>query len=448
MPSAAVSSQAVCASASKGYSILGGQLVKCDPLCVSCQSYLPSVCTACYPGYLLSHGSCSRCLDPNALTCSLFNASYSLTCTEGYTATFWVNVNATGGMCLACGQYCKKCDVGGPGGCDSNGCEEGTVQLVGTANCSLCFGGCARCSGSNPNLCLECGVSRYLSAGGCLPCQVGCVKCTSGSSCLGCGQGYLLANSSCFKLGANCVGINASSGLCTECFGGYVLNASTAMCEADLSCNSTGSCTICPEGYYLGGTSCFQCQVGANCVSCGSYNATLCTSCGGGYYLDSSSNCQNCPANCLSCGNSYFCTQAAQGYYIAYQFSPGVRLLQGISTFVGVVAQCDPTCATCAFYAHYCLTCTSGFTLLGSTCRSNDYLHVSLLLGQAAKGDSIFGDGADPNLQVFNSLKDYNRLGNALDMVVPGKLKDGRPWNRRFHFISISAGSVRVVMLV
>lgn len=76
----------VCVTTLSGYSLVGGNIIKCDSSCLSCNGPSSSDCLSCYCGSALSGGSCVNCTDPNAITCSSNDASFSLTCIKGYTA--------------------------------------------------------------------------------------------------------------------------------------------------------------------------------------------------------------------------------------------------------------------------------------------------------------------------------------------------------------------------
>jgi proprotein convertase subtilisin/kexin type 5 len=181
----------ICTTASSGYSIVGGIVLKCHPSCLTCASYLNTICTSCYPGSVLKSGTCVACGDSNALTCSSLDINYALTCKVGYTAGAYSASSVTGGTCRACSLYCTSCLVNGPGNCDSNGCIKGTVQVSGSTNCTKCFNGCVTCLASNPNSCLDCGNQRYLtSTSSCASCPTGCRTCTSATVCQSCIVGY------------------------------------------------------------------------------------------------------------------------------------------------------------------------------------------------------------------------------------------------------------------
>lgn len=139
----------------------------------------------------------------------------------------------------------------------------GSVQLLGTTNCSICFNGCVTCSNSDPNNCLDCGNRRYSSGGDCLKCPTGCTTCTSSTSCQNCDLGYWLVGTSCNAIPANCAGLDSNTGLCTGCFQAYKLTADSKGCDIDLSCNSTAAgCETCPNSYFLFNAKCYTCNVG------------------------------------------------------------------------------------------------------------------------------------------------------------------------------------------
>ena len=139
-----------------GYSIVNGQVAKCQSPCMTCTAYDPALCTSCFSRYVNVRGSCLSCTDPYALTCSPQDLSFSYSCQRGYVAGYY-SINSTyGGQCLPCAAYCRFCFKAGPGKCDPQGCYSGSVQLTGTTNCSKCFKGCSECNSNNPTECLSC----------------------------------------------------------------------------------------------------------------------------------------------------------------------------------------------------------------------------------------------------------------------------------------------------
>ena len=118
-----------------------------------------SSCASCFNGSVLVGGSCLTCLDTHAIACLSTNLNYSISCAPKYSAAR-SNISA-GGYCLPCADNCLKCDVNGPGNCDSSQCVLGYVQITGTLNCTACFYSCPLCDSTNPNTCLDCGKHRY-----------------------------------------------------------------------------------------------------------------------------------------------------------------------------------------------------------------------------------------------------------------------------------------------
>lgn len=384
------------------------------------------------------------CGDSNALTCSRININYALTCKDGYTGGhFSSSAVTTGGTCQACASFCKTCQFTGPGNCDSTGCIKGTVQITGTSNCTKCFQGCVTCSASDPNSCTSCGNRRYLTTSStCESCPTGCKTCTSATLCQSCLKGYFYSstNNSCTTLPAFCVSIS-TAGVCDKCFAGYALNTGTNTCVADTSCNATSSCTICPQGYTLASGVCSVCTLGSNCLACSSTSSSTCIKCNTGYYLDSANACQTCTANCAACDSSTFCTTAATGYYV---------VLSPSDSYTGVVAQCYSTCATCVDQSEFCLSCIAGYTLVGTTCRQNFYLVISLILGPGAT-NSIFGSGDATNLQASKTIRNIGRFGQHFFGIIPSSFKraaSSEPWDNTCQLNSMKAGSVAVNMNV
>lgn len=144
-----------CTTADTGYSLVGGVLSVCNTNCKTCSGPTSSDCTSCDAGLALGGGQCTNCSDPNALSCLATNAAWSVLCVQGFSAAYYLlNGTATGGgFCYTCSLYCSKCDQGGPDTCDDGECFVGYVKVVGTSNCTACFGGCPKCSTSDLNFC-------------------------------------------------------------------------------------------------------------------------------------------------------------------------------------------------------------------------------------------------------------------------------------------------------
>lgn len=206
----------VCLTARTGYTLFGGTVVKCNSICATCAPTQPALCTSCYPEYVLTAGTCVACTDPQALTCAAINVAYSLSCKPGFTSTFNPATGATG-VCTACSAYCFHCEATGPGQCDEGQCAPGSVQLIGTTNCTQCFDGCVACDSANLNNCLDCGFRRFVdpTTTTCTRCATGCKNCSNtATNCQVCDIGYFLVNgTTCLLIPANCFGLTAA-GLC------------------------------------------------------------------------------------------------------------------------------------------------------------------------------------------------------------------------------------------
>jgi len=158
------SSPITCITAQVGYALISGMVSQCsNSNCMTC-SPGTSVCTSCYNSYNLVSGSCIQCLDPNAISCLSTSLNYSTSCIPKYSAA--TSSTSVGGYCLPCAANCLKCDINGPGNCDTRQCTLGFVQLTGTLNCAACFSSCPVCDSNNPSLCLDCGSFRYSSSSG------------------------------------------------------------------------------------------------------------------------------------------------------------------------------------------------------------------------------------------------------------------------------------------
>ena len=155
------------------------------------------------------------------------------------------------------------CTVNGPGLCDFDGCRSGTVQLVGTSNCTYCFRGCSICDHNYPAICHSCGVKTYKdSSNNCVSCLPECLTCRDALSCDSCSPSYQLINSRCYTLVPYCTKRSIAV-TCEECFQGYTLDGKKQNCLSDLSCSSNSTCTACPSGFRLSSGSCHVCP--SNC---------------------------------------------------------------------------------------------------------------------------------------------------------------------------------------
>jgi hypothetical protein len=104
---------------------------------------------------------------------------------------------------------------------------------------------------------------------------------------------------------ANC-DICTDATTCTDCKTGYYLD------EAGLIPDVTITCTVCP-------VNCEACDDATTCTECatGYVNGadTLCEDCDpAGYYEDDNGDCTECPDNCTACDDDTTCTECATGF--------------------------------------------------------------------------------------------------------------------------------------
>ena len=355
----------VCNIVTAGYSLVQGKIIRCDPSCRTC-SNSPTLCLSCFPGTSLNGGSCVECTDQYATSCSSTDATFSLSCKSGYTASLNTSVTPSTSTCTACGANCNKCDINGAGNCDPGQCQTGYVQQIWFTNCTACFNGCPKCDPNNLMTCLSCGTSRYLdSTGQCQPCLTGCRSCTSASSCAICFPGFVLLNSTCI-LGPAWPCVSGTSAVCTKCVNSFVLTNGTCVYNSD--CNATATCTTCVFGYYLSTSlsssqgSCLACPTIANCLSCDRSDSSKCFICKDGYYIGANNTCTACSSGCAKCSGSLSCSKAEDGHYL---------LFGADGAYNGQTGTCNSPCLTCTSTPDFCLSCVADYFLNGSACFSN-----------------------------------------------------------------------------
>ena len=155
----------------------------CTPSCASCNSL---GCIACHQGYQLTTSfTCSLpCASPCA-TCSTKDPTSCLSCVYGFTLQITSTISCVPNTQCNSKSNCKYCPFGFA--LSTNGTNT-TIQT-----CVSCNPNCVRCLANNPDTCLACGTSQYLtSTNTCDSCATGCQACLSLSLCFTCSQGYLL----------------------------------------------------------------------------------------------------------------------------------------------------------------------------------------------------------------------------------------------------------------
>ncbi|KIM31095.1 hypothetical protein M408DRAFT_327977 [Serendipita vermifera MAFF 305830] len=318
-------------------------------------------------------------------TCSPACASSAVCSTAG---TCICPAGFTGASCEACatgfwGPQCKPC----PTGCSK--CSEG---ITGTGVCltpAIPEGAPSTCNCANG-----------VCSGSTCTCSPGWTTATSANStqCNTCADGFFLTDSgNCEACGSRCSKCAASTGACTQCDSGLVINS--------FQPQTCGIANQCSDGQFSTGTGCSVCN--AACATCSGPAATDCIKCApntfflngrcvgiatvpaSGVCTGSSlvangfkGVCDTCPLGCSSCQYDTFGASSVYGDVKCSKCIPGKYLSDGKcidncpdGTFIGAdgftCSPCASGCATCTNKADFCLTCKSGQLASAGTCVSN-----------------------------------------------------------------------------
>ncbi|XAO27384.1 hypothetical protein I312_106238 [Cryptococcus bacillisporus CA1280] len=315
------------------------------------------------------------------------------------------------GTCIATNTSATcKCDEGWAGSiCDS--CSTGyygTSCIVGPSNCTIWDDG-------------------YIGTGRCLG------TATSASEVCGCDHGTCASSTECTCAAGWTTDSIVSSSLCNTCAQGFFQDVhhnclacplGCETCELQANTNSTAACTSCSStltlsttnpticvssngtcssgSYYDSSTSsCESCSPACStctgpgtseCLSCASPRVNLQGSCVGydsttgkcdsslsgleGVFVvnNQKSECDSCPAGCLSCYipsfsnaasyESFICQACQEGYLLedgqcVKRCNDGWFLPEGSATTNGTCQQCDSSCSTCITTSTTCLSCSS-----------------------------------------------------------------------------------------
>lgn len=388
-----------CLTCFSGYQVYGNT---CVPN-TYCLTWVGGVCTACQDRYYFGYNGICTLANPN---CATFNPNngYCITCVYGYTYasnTCYYNqycITWATGTCTACqaGYY-----FGYNGICTLANPNCPTFNVL-NGDCYTCIAGwqisgktCIQnqfCATWNSSVCVGCQVGYYFGVGGictiadvnclsfnsitgyCYLCNPGWVSqgttciaesilnphCFTWSECVACQPGYYFGvGGICTLADPICATFNPSNGYCTSCHAGYVVSGTTCLAQILVNpyCTSwvQSTCIACQSGYYLS-------SVNGSCLVANPLCATInpangfCWTCITGYIVDGNV----CVAeslvdpHCFS-WNASACTACQIGYY----FGPGGR--------------CTAANTVCATYNEYngnCLSCFSGYVVLGTTCVS------------------------------------------------------------------------------
>ena len=198
--------------------------------------------------------------------------------------------------------------------------------------------------------CVVCNENHIVVGGSCVPNNnVHCAK-SNGAVCMQCADGYHVEDDVCVASDPVCVHETPSE--CVECGDGRLLQ--TAM-NGEASCVAAGEttncavpsatgCSRCPDGKWLDGKICRNCDT--RCQTCGDA-AARCTSCSLGNVLTTSGECQSLGADIDMCRvfvkNSAQCAICNAGTYLTD----------------GTCRACAEKCATCIGDAGKCLECST-----------------------------------------------------------------------------------------
>lgn len=356
-----------CPSCLDGYFLKDGECGYCDNLCATC-SKSPSICTSCWPGFILNGPTCRQACKEHCLTCD----EPCSKCEDG----FFVSI----GECKPCSKSCQTCSELAEI-CTS--CKVGS-KLVGASCESECIDNCETCKFP----CSKCSDGFYSDQGQCIKCNVNCKTCSSFSTrCDSCFKGYGLIYSTCEKSCIDhCLSCDSPCTMCETNY--YLFNGVCIKCDVACSmCNDLGPdhCLECAIGYHKKNGVCKEdCQ--ENCKSCDE----PCSECNIGYfnYLQ---GCQKCASSCKTCQSLYDkCTSCLIGYgLIDYKCvigcsdhcsscdSPCTKCEDGYISILGICKECEGNCLTCQTTPEKCLSCKFGFTLQGTECISSCIEHCT-----------------------------------------------------------------------
>ena len=309
-----------------GYNSSNETCVPCNTSsCALCsEDYL--VCTECKLEYYLSENDCLEC---GGLCKTCKNDTFCLSCFENS------NYDNETGIC-ECIERATFNNLTNNCECTENSAYENDTN---TCECLLGYGlssdnnscipcnqsSCSSCS-NNYSICDECKEKYYLGDNEmCVDCPDTCANCSNSSYCYSCvDKANLLENSTC-----SCIDnsdYNSTSGAC-ECYVGegpecLVCSNLTYYNSIDENCsciqnshiNDSYSSLVCDcddfHGYDSINNICKPCD-DSNCLYCES-DYMICDECSSGYFINSSSNCQECPETCSHCLNETWCTECVE----------------------------------------------------------------------------------------------------------------------------------------
>jgi hypothetical protein len=261
----------------------------CVPVSDQCNTFdLSGLCVSCYDGYNLVAGKCvlAPIQNPTDAGCATWDwkKQQCLKCSNN-----WVFNN--NGVCIPVSDQCKTFDLSGL--CLScyqgynlvgGKCEKAPDQAPSDAGCGLWDW--------NRQQCLKCSNNWvFNNKGACIPVSDQCNTYDLSGLCLTCYKGYNLVAGKCVLApiqqvsDAGCGTWDWDKQVCLQCSNRFVFNSQRVCVPVSDNCNqwnSSGACTSCYAGYILNGGACTQ----GNSLCQSSNSNGACTSCYTGYILD------------------------------------------------------------------------------------------------------------------------------------------------------------------
>ncbi|ELP88328.1 protein serine/threonine kinase, putative [Entamoeba invadens IP1] len=300
--------------------------------------------TSCKRGFYILDGKCIGCHSFGE-SCKYCNSKQCLQCVGG-------NVDAEGkcqtteiSKCVpSTNTYCTKCvstkDYISNSKCVENELNCSVVKFDGS-KCDICSNSLLLLNGKcikrvdnstecdfwreTEDVCLRCELGKYYepTSLSCDNCSTNCLNCFNSTKCLGCEEGYLLANGSCTiyeAVSSHCIKVVPLSSFCAICEGMYY-RTNEGVCEKCISncdeCISGDRCTICGTNFYLlsNATKCVSFDALTNCDIKTSRGCSYCSS---GYYLEEQTcfKCDQKTTFCEKCSQSGRCNLCVQNYIL------------------------------------------------------------------------------------------------------------------------------------
>ena len=225
--------------------------------------------------------------------------AFSSNCELGYGIDKRKN-SETKGECILCQSYsCIRCSD------NAEICTECFFGDLDTNKKSKTYGKCTKpcknfhCLECEGNKCLKCDISYGVDEDG------KCKKCTD-ENCFRCSKNYKICETCGLYQHEYGVDLDKSSETYGKCVHSKIEN-----CE-EISNDDASKCTKCKNGFYLNNGKCNKCEI-EYCSKCS--NSTRCTSCVDNYYLNNGKCIECANKNCKKCDNDK-CYECKNGFYL------------------------------------------------------------------------------------------------------------------------------------